>query len=45
MKLGQKYKIVKDDYWKVIVFYNQRQLYYYIFDTQTEAENKLNELI
>lgn len=43
--LGYKYKIVKDDYWKVIVFYNTRQLYYYIFDTETEAKNKMNQLI
>ena len=45
MKLGYDYKIVKETYCKLLVIYNNRELYHYIFDTEEEAQNKLNELI
>lgn len=45
MKLGYNYKIVKGTYWEVLVIYNNRELYRFIFDTEEEAKNKLNELI
>lgn len=44
MKLGYNYKIVKETCWKVLVIYNNRELYHYLFDTKEEVENKIKEI-
>ena len=44
-KIGYTAEIVFDKHWKVVVKYNDKERYSYLFNSEEEAIKKFNEII